>query len=97
MFLAVLPGANVAQTQQIDEPHLVGRGQPVGPLLATSSDGGGDAADLVTARPVQVLGALRPACLVTAPFQNDLNDASLEFAGALRIVPPRSCSQGSAL
>jgi len=33
----------------------VGRGQPVGPLLATSSDGGGIAADPIAARPVQVL------------------------------------------
>jgi hypothetical protein len=41
----------------------MGRGQPVGPSLATSSDGGGIAADSIAARPVQVLVALRPCVL----------------------------------
>jgi hypothetical protein len=31
------------------------------------------------------------------PFQNGLDAASLYFSDALRLVPPRSCSQGSAL
>ena len=39
---------------RIDEPLSVGRGQPVGPMLAASSDGGGIAADPPAARPVQV-------------------------------------------
>jgi hypothetical protein len=34
---------------------LCGRGQPVGPVTALSSDGGGIAADRAAARPVQVL------------------------------------------
>jgi len=34
---------------------LYGRGQPVGPVTALSSDGGGIAADRAAARPVQVL------------------------------------------
>ena len=55
----------------------MGRGQPVGPSLATSSDGGGIAADSIAARPVQVLVALRPGCSVTVPFENGLNAASL--------------------
>jgi hypothetical protein len=49
-----------AQTQRFDEPLAVGRGQPVGPLLATSSDGGGIAADPPAAHPVQVIMCLRP-------------------------------------
>jgi hypothetical protein len=50
----VTGGAGPSQTQRIDEPLSVGRGQPVGPLLATSTDGGGIAADPSAARPVQV-------------------------------------------
>jgi hypothetical protein len=34
---------------------------------------------------------------VTALFRNGLDAASLYFSDALRLVPPRSCSQGSAL
>ena len=38
----------------------MGRGQPVGPLLATSSDGGDIAADPAAARPVQALSPCVP-------------------------------------
>ena len=55
--LYVAGGAGPSQTQQIDEPLAVGRGQAVGPLLATSSDGGDIAADLLAADPVQVICA----------------------------------------
>ena len=37
--------SHVAQTHPIYEPLSEGRGQPVGPMLATSSDGGGIAAN----------------------------------------------------
>jgi hypothetical protein len=72
----------------------MGRGQPVGPALATSSDGGGIAADPTAARPVQVFVALRPGYSVTAPFQNGLDAASLHFIGCPPANLPRSGSQG---
>ena len=83
-----------ADTSNRRASFSMGRGQPVGPLLATSSDGGGIAADSIAARPVQVLVALRPGCSVTALFQNGLDATSLNFTGALRRISPRSCSQG---
>ena len=57
----------------------MGRGQPVGPALATSSDGGGIAADSIAARPVQVL--IAPASWVQRDrsFQNGLDAASFHF------------------
>jgi hypothetical protein len=65
----VAGGAGPSQTQQIDELLTVGRGQSVGPVLATSSDGGGIAADLLAARPVQVIVCLRP-CILPVPSGN---------------------------
>ena len=56
----VTGGAGPSQTQRIDEPLSVGRGQLVGPSLATSTDGGGIAADPPAACPVQVTMCLRP-------------------------------------
>jgi len=55
----VADGAGPSQTHRIDELLSVGRGQPVGPLAA-SSDGGGIAADPAAACPVQVFVSLRP-------------------------------------
>jgi hypothetical protein len=60
VFPCVSVGATVAQTQRIDEPLSVSRGQPVGPLLATSSGGGDIAADPLAARPVLVIFSQRP-------------------------------------
>jgi hypothetical protein len=65
----------------------MGRGQPVGPALATSSDGGGIAADSIAARPVQVLVALRPGCSVTAVFQNGLDATSLTLPVPSGVFP----------
>lgn len=62
----VTGGAGPSQTQRIDEPLSAGRGQPVGPLLATSSDGGGIAADPLAARLVQGVVRLRP-CIPPVP------------------------------
>jgi hypothetical protein len=79
----VTGGAGPSQTQRIDESLSVGRGQPVGPLLATSTDGGGIAADPLAARPVQGTMCLRPFIP----------------AGALRRLPriPLIMESGSAL
>jgi hypothetical protein len=72
----------------------IGRGQPVGPALATSSDGGGIAADPTAARPVQVLVALRPGCSVTAQFENGPQRCLLSLFRCPPAYPPRSCSRG---
>ena len=47
-------GAVPSEPQWIGEPLSVGRGHPVGPMLAASYDGGGIAADPSTKNPVQV-------------------------------------------
>ena len=67
-------------------PFGMRRGQPVG-APATSSGGGGSAADPLAACPVLVLVCPASWC----------PQWGTPCAGALRLVPPRSCSQGSAL
>lgn len=86
-----------SETQWIDEFLSEGRGQPVGLCSLLHSDGGDITANPLAMRPVQMPFALRPTYSVTAPFQNGLDAATLYFPDALRLVPPRSCSQGSAL
>jgi hypothetical protein len=52
------------------------RGHPVG-APATSNDGGDISADALAGHPAQVRFALRPAGIMTNPFQVGLDDASL--------------------
>jgi hypothetical protein len=65
-------GAGPSETQRFGEPLAVGRGHPVGPMLAASHDGGGVRAEPSTSLPVQVLIALRP---VSSVVTNEATDA----------------------
>ena len=66
----------------------MGRGQPVGPALATSSDGGGIAANSIAARPVQVFMALRPGCSVTAHSRTASTLPPFHFSRCLPACSP---------
>jgi hypothetical protein len=85
----------VALAYRIDEPLAVGRGQPVGPLLAALSDGGEAHPIRRLARPVQVLYALRPAKIVAAPSGTALTMPHFRFPVPSGLFPlghvPKVC------
>jgi hypothetical protein len=82
----VAGGARPSQTQRINDFLSGGRGSACRPMVAASSGGGGISADPPAECPVRHSMRPRPARSVPAPFQDDLDAASLIFP-----VPSGDC------